>query len=136
MQQPSCDDVKQMYLVNVQHADALERLDLACYDVAALFNVHSNITVGREPSCTLVMDSDTLPAMLSRNHAEMTLKDGVLFVRDANTVNGTWYAPSHTMTSSSLVECDACKCHMKQNMRCEEVSMCWFGQGLKKKVPL
>jgi pSer/pThr/pTyr-binding forkhead associated (FHA) protein len=51
-----------------------------------VFNVASHTVVGRASDCDIVLAA----AHLSRRHAELTVKDGLLYVKDLGSANGTY----------------------------------------------
>ncbi|MDN3639553.1 FHA domain-containing protein [Simiduia curdlanivorans] len=51
-----------------------------------VFNVGANTIVGRASDCDIVLAA----AHLSRKHAQLSVKDGLLYVRDLGSANGTF----------------------------------------------
>lgn len=51
-----------------------------------VFNVSAKTVVGRASDCDIVLAA----AHLSRRHAELTVKDGLLYVKDLGSANGTF----------------------------------------------
>lgn len=51
-----------------------------------VFNIGSNTVVGRSSDCDIVLAA----AHLSRRHAQLTVKEGLLYVKDLGSANGTF----------------------------------------------
>lgn len=51
-----------------------------------VFNVSTNTVVGRSSDCDIVLAA----AHLSRRHAQLTVKEGLLYVKDLGSANGTF----------------------------------------------
>ena len=58
----------------------------------------SDITIGRAPSSTLVLDDD----YASNAHARLTLSNGAWLVSDLGSTNGTWMARTRITTPTPL----------------------------------
>ena len=80
-----------MYLLNVYTGDD-DQKERQTHDLRSLLSKKGTVSIGRDPtSADIAMDSQDLPAMISRNHAEIKYEDGKMCLQDKNTVNGTWY---------------------------------------------
>jgi pSer/pThr/pTyr-binding forkhead associated (FHA) protein len=69
------------------------------HQLERLFQHKQEISIGRNPSNTIVLNAtispekvipDSLVLQLSRHHAKLTVKDGELQVMDNGTLNGTF----------------------------------------------
>jgi pSer/pThr/pTyr-binding forkhead associated (FHA) protein len=71
----------------------------ASHALQRLFHQKQEISIGRNPSNTIVLNAtisperpipDSLVLQLSRQHAKLTVKDGELQIMDNGTLNGTF----------------------------------------------
>ncbi|NIB44553.1 FHA domain-containing protein [Pseudomaricurvus alkylphenolicus] len=62
-----------------------------------VFNLGTDTTVGRSNDCDITLAA----AHLSRRHAQLTVKDGVLYVKDLGSANGT-YVNGNKITESRV----------------------------------
>ena len=67
--------------------------------------VQGEMTVGRGSSCDVVIEQDRL----SRNHAKLTVADGVLFVEDLGSTNGTFLNDQPVTSSVAAKNADVLK---------------------------
>lgn len=83
-----------MYLLNVHTGDDCQR-ERQIHDLRSLLSTKGTVSIGRDPtSADIAMDSKDLPAMISRNHAEIRYDGGKVCLQDRNSVNGTWCGSS------------------------------------------
>jgi pSer/pThr/pTyr-binding forkhead associated (FHA) protein len=79
-----------MYLLNVLTGDDCHQ-ERHIHDLRSLLSAKGTVSIGRDPtSADIAMDSKELPAMISRNHAEIRCEGGKVCLLDRNSVNGTW----------------------------------------------
>ena len=88
--------------VLVQHSTAAVEGRLTAIDAPGagqvFFITAPNITVGRDALCNMVITDDTT---VSRNHAQITVNNGVYQVTDTNSANGT-YINGQRITAAQL----------------------------------
>jgi pSer/pThr/pTyr-binding forkhead associated (FHA) protein len=80
-----------MYLLNVLTGDDSQQ-ERRIHDLRSLLSAKGSVSIGRDPTTAdIAMDSKDLPAMISRDHAEISYESGQICLRDRKSVNGTWY---------------------------------------------
>lgn len=78
-----------MFLINLQ-SESSRGLAPASADLNnVLSNAQNSLLVGRDTSNDLVLDSEDMPAMVSRTHAEFAMREGQLSIQDRGSMNGT-----------------------------------------------
>lgn len=55
------------------------------------------ILVGRDAQCDIMLDSEQMPAMVSRVHAELRVHEAQLSIQDKGSVNGTLCEPARVL---------------------------------------
>lgn len=79
-----------MYLLNVL-TDEESQLERQVHDLRSLLQAKGTVSIGRDPATAdIAMDSKDLPAMISRNHAEIRWDGDKFCLQDRKSVNGTW----------------------------------------------
>jgi pSer/pThr/pTyr-binding forkhead associated (FHA) protein len=61
--------------------------------VGAAYDVTTELTVGRAPGCSIVLDEQ----YVSQVHARVFVREGQVFVEDLGSTNGTWVNGSRAM---------------------------------------
>lgn len=79
-----------MYLLNVLSGNDCQQ-ERQIHDLRTLLSSKGTVTIGRDPNTAdISMDSEELPAMISRSHAEICCDANTLYLQDKNSMNGTW----------------------------------------------
>eukprot|EP00892_Ulva_mutabilis_P006147 jgi/Ulvmu1/3904/UM018_0126.1 len=78
-----------MFLINLQ-SDVHRGQAPASADLDALLSTTSTIVIGRDTGSDIQLDSEDMPAMVSRIHAEISMRATELRVLDRGSMNGTY----------------------------------------------
>lgn len=77
-----------MFLINLQ-SDGPRGQAPASADLNGILSSSRSLIVGRDGSSDLQLDSEDMPAMVSRVHAEFAVREGKLSIQDRGSMNGT-----------------------------------------------
>lgn len=88
-EQKKCElRVNEMFLINLQ-SDGPRGQAPASADLNGILSSSRSLIVGRDGNSDLQLDSEDMPAMVSRVHAEFAVREGKLSIQDRGSMNGT-----------------------------------------------